>query len=131
MLHFLNAFFFAFHTAWTLFNIGGWAWARLRKWHLLTMLLTAGSWFILGIWYGWGYCVCTDWHYQVRERLGYHDQEDSYVRFLLRKLTGIAFDAQLVDNATGIVFVVSLALSIWLNVRDYRRKRRENKKAAG
>ena len=54
---FLNIFFFVFHSVFTLFNITGWAFRKTRKWHLITMLLTAASWFILGIWYGWGYCV--------------------------------------------------------------------------
>jgi len=39
--------------------------------HRASLLLTAFSWFVLGIWYGWGYCVCTDWHYMVlRDELG-------------------------------------------------------------
>lgn len=121
---FLNYFFFIFHTALTLFNTLGWAWAKTRSWNLLTLLLTAFSWFVMGIWYGWGYCFCTDWHYDVRERLGYHDQQGSYIRFLVYKLTGKDFSEQLVENVTLIVFFISLILSIILNTRDYRRRRR-------
>jgi Protein of Unknown function (DUF2784) len=115
---FLNYFFFLFHTLLTLFNMFGWIHPSTRKWNLVTLLLTAFSWFILGIWYGWGYCLCTDWHYDVREKLGYHDQQGSYIRFLLLKLTGINFNEQLVENATLYGFLVSLVLSIWLNIRD-------------
>ena len=53
---FLNIFFFVFHTVFTLFNMGGWAFPKTRKLHLITLSLTAFSWFILGIWYGWGFC---------------------------------------------------------------------------
>jgi hypothetical protein len=123
---FLNYFFFAFHTLFTLFNITGWMFRPTRKWNLVTLLLTAFSWFVLGIWYGWGYCFCTDWHWQVREHLGYHDQQDSYIHFLLLKLTGINFNANLVEKATLIVFLVSLAMSIWLNVRDRRNVKRQS-----
>lgn len=123
MYHFLNYFFFAFHTTFTLFNIVGWIWPVTRKWHLATMLLTAASWFILGIWFGWGYCACTDWHWDVREQLGYHDQQRSYIHFLLLKLTGINFDTQLVDNATLIVFLLAFALTVYLNIRYFRRKK--------
>jgi hypothetical protein len=122
---FLNYFFFAFHTLFTLFNITGWMFRPTRKWNLVTLLLTAFSWFVLGIWYGWGYCFCTDWHWQVREHLGYHDQQDSYIHFLLLKLTGINFNAGLVEKATLLVFLVSLAMSIWLNVRDRRNVKRQ------
>jgi hypothetical protein len=120
---FLNYFFFAFHTLFTLFNITGWMFRATRKWNLITLLLTAFSWFILGIWYGWGYCFCTDWHWQVREQLGYHDQQHSYIHFLLLKLTRINFNEGLVEKVTLIVFVVSLVMSIWLNIRDRKKKK--------
>lgn len=119
----LNIFFFAFHTCWTLFNIVGWMFRATRRWHLVTMLLTAGSWFILGIWYGWGYCLCTDWHWQVRRELGFRDESNSYIHFLVLKLTGINFPAPLVEHVTLIVFVISFIMTIWLNVRDQRNKR--------
>ena len=98
---FLNIFFFVFHTLLMLFNCFGWAWKKTRRWNLFTLLLTAASWFILGIWYGWGYCFCTDWHWDVREKMGLHDQSASYVHFLLLKLTGINFQKDLVDKGSN------------------------------
>lgn len=123
MYQFLNIFFFAFHTLFTLFNITGWMFRVTRKWNLATLLLTACSWFLLGIWYGWGYCACTDWHWQVREHLGYHDQSRSYIHFLLLTLTGIDFNANLVETVTLIVFLISFVMSGWLNIRDWKRER--------
>jgi hypothetical protein len=122
MDHFLNIFFFIFHTAWTLFNVVGWMFKATRKWHLLTLLLTAFSWFVLGIWFGWGYCVCTDWHWQVRANLGYHDKSNSYIHFLILKITGADLSPQLVDNATLAVFIISVIMSVWLNIRDWKRR---------
>lgn len=90
----------------------------------MTLLLTAISWFVLGIWYGWGYCVCTDWHWEVREELGYHDQQRSYIHFLLLKLTGIDFNEKLVEHVTLAVFIISLVMSIWLNTRDWKMNKR-------
>ena len=120
---FLNIFFFIFHTVFTLFNIIGWIFPKTRKLHLITMLLTALSWFVLGIWYGWGYCFCTDWHWDVREKMGLYDQSNSYVHFLLLKLTGINFQKELVDKATLIAFFLSLVKSIWLNISDFRKRK--------
>ena len=125
-LQFLNYFFFIFHTGFTLFNLVGWAFRVTRKWHLLTMSLTALSWFLLGIWYGFGYCVCTDWHMDVRRQLGYHDDQQSYIRFLIFKLTGIDLDEQLVQTTTLIVFLVLCGLSIMLNIRDRRKRIRRS-----
>lgn len=122
---FLNIFFFVFHTVFTVFNITGWMFPVTRKWNLITLLLTAFSWFILGIWYGWGYCFCTDWHWDVRERLGYHDAQNSYIHFLLVKLTGLDVNAQTVETLTLVVFLVSLVLSVWLNIRDRKRRKDE------
>ena len=118
---FLNIFFFVFHTIFTLFNIVGWAFPKTRRLHLITVSLTAFSWFVLGIWFGWGYCLCTDWHWDIREKLGYTDESGSYIHFLILKLTGVNMNPQLVNNVTLMVFVASAALSIWLNIRDRSR----------
>lgn len=115
MLVFLNIFFFLFHTVFTLFNVVGWMFAKTRKLHLITMALTAGSWFVLGIWYGWGYCFCTDWHWQVREALGYHDHSNSYIHFLILKVMGVDLNLDLVDTGTVIVFASSMIASLWVN----------------
>lgn len=117
----LNAFFFVFHTVFTLFNLSGWLFRKTRRWNLITLLLTAFSWFVLGIWFGWGYCFCTDWHWKVREHMGFHDQRRSYIHFLLLKLTGIDFNESLVENVTLAVFLVSLTGSVWLNIKDRKR----------
>ena len=123
IVEFLNIFFFVFHTVFTLFNVVGWIFPKTRKLNLFTLLLTAFSWFVVGIWKGIGFCYCTEWHWQVREQLGYHDQTSSYIHFLVLKLTGANFDIQLVETVTVVVFVISLAMSVWLNVRDWRRKK--------
>lgn len=116
--HFLDYFFFVFHTCFTLFNIVGWIFNKTRKAHLITILLTAFSWFFLGIWYGFGYCFCTDWHWKVREKLGYADFSTSYIHFLVYKITGINFNETMVINVTMAVFFICLALSIILNAKD-------------
>jgi hypothetical protein len=120
---FLNIFFFAFHTVFTLFNIIGWVWERTRRLHLFTVSLTAFSWFILGIWYGFGYCPCTGWHWQVRCELGLYDMPSSYIKFLIDALTGLDTSVQFVNYATVIIFLMVFLMSVYLNVRDMRKKK--------
>ena len=127
MYIFLNYFFFIFHTIFTLFNIFGWIFKKMRKIHLITLILTVFSWYFLGIWYGFGYCFCTDWHWKVREKLGYVDESISYIHFLILKLTGINFNEDLVINVTIIVFFICFALSVALNIRDIVKARRNGK----
>ena len=123
MYYLLNIFFFVFHTVFTLFNIVGWLFSKTRKLNLITLLLTAFSWFVVGMWKGIGFCYCTEWHWQVREHLGYTDQTNSYIHFLILKLTGANLSVSLVETATMIGFAISLIMSVWLNVRDWRRKK--------
>jgi len=83
-------------------------------------LLIAFSWLVLGIWYGIGYCPFTEWHWQVRYRLGYYDMPNSYMKFLLDSITGLNLGAKLVDHLTAIVFVLALAASIIVNTKDWK-----------
>lgn len=122
MLHVLDVFFFVFHSGLVLFNLFGWIWKRTRKWNLITILLTGGSWFVLGIWYGWGFCPCTDWHWQVREALGHTEMPGSYMKFLADTNTGMNWDANLVDTLTIVGLVAAFVVSVALNAIDYRKK---------
>jgi hypothetical protein len=117
----LNVGFFVFHTAWIVFNCVGWAWRRTRRWHLATVSLTALSWFGLGIWYGWGYCPSTDWHWRVRTRLG-HVDPPSYIQLLIREVTGIELAPVWADSLALGTLAVAAVLGTLLNVRDLRRQ---------
>jgi hypothetical protein len=120
----LDTLFFAFHTAFVLFNMTGWIWRATRRLHLAALLLTAGSWVGLGFWKGLGYCPCTDWHWQVRRRLGRGEGlPESYMKFLADALLGTDLPAAAVDAVTVAGFLAALSLSLWLNARDYRRRR--------
>ena len=119
MLVFLDYFFIIFHTTFTLFNMTGWVWKKTRKYHLITILLTAFAWFILGIKYGWGYCFCTDWHWKVRDALGNPITSDSYIQFLIQELTGFNPPGDLVDTVTLVVFIFCFVMTIIMNARDY------------
>ncbi len=114
---FLDTFFFVFHTAFIVFILCGYVWKKTRKAHLLMVTLTAFSWFILGIWYGFGYCFLTHWHYRVRFNLGHFDMPNSYIKFIIDALTGLDANAQLVDTCTLIFFLAALIVSIIVNVR--------------
>ncbi len=116
----LNVFFIAFHTALILFNLLGWMWKKTRRANLITLLLTGLSWTVLGIWYGFGYCPCTDWHWQVRRRLGDDDLPNSYMIFLIDTLTGVDMSASFVNSATLLGYLLVLSVSIYVNVRDAR-----------
>lgn len=122
----LNIFFFVFHTVFTLFNVIGWTFKKTRKLHLIALSLTAFSWFVLGAWYGWGYCFCTDWHWDVREKLGYEDRSVSYIHFLILKISGLNLNPQLVERATLLIFIACFVLSLWYNLKTRKSAARGN-----
>ena len=114
-LHIANFLFFVFHTALIAFNLLGWTFAPTRKLNLMSLLITFGSWFILGLWKGWGYCFLTDWHYRVLRALGESDMPSSYIAFLIKKFTGWLPNEQWVDVGTVGLAFLALVCSIWVN----------------
>ena len=100
--------FYVFHTLLIGFNMFGWIWPQIRVWHAIAMGLTAFSWFVMGAFYGWGYCLCTDWHFQVREQLGYIDTETTYVQLLASNAFSITLSREASDVIAISVFVLIL-----------------------
>jgi hypothetical protein len=100
-----------------LFNLLGWIWKKTLKANLILLLLTGSSWFILGIWYGIGYCPLTDWHWEALRELGYNNLPNSYVNFLLERTTGILLKPGTVDIVVVAAYFISLSISIYLNLK--------------
>ncbi len=123
-LHMLNVFFFALHTALIVFNLFGWLIRRTRRLHLYSMLALVFSWAVLGLWKGFGYCFLTDWHYRVLGALGERGLPQSYIAFLVERLTGWRPNAPLVDGVTGACALFVLLASLWVNFVKLARPRR-------
>jgi len=120
----LDKFFFVFHSSLIIFNLFGWIWKKTRLANLVVLLSTAFSWFILGIWYGFGFCPSTEWHWQVRVKLGLYEMSSSYIEFLIESLTGLDVSRKFVDIFALIFLILALIASILTNVRDWRKKKR-------
>lgn len=113
MLAVLDAALFVFHTVLIAFNMVGWAWRRTRVAHLVVLAMTAFSWFVMGAFYGWGYCLCTDWHFRVRRLRGAPVTESSFVQLLIGKATGVHLDRQAADVlAVGVFAAIVVATAI-------------------
>jgi len=115
MLQFLNIIFTILHLAIILFNLFGWIPGAIRRAHFIVVLLTAASWFLLGIWFGIGYCPVTDWQWQVKEKLGERNLPNSFIEYYAEKLTGRNFDPGFVDIVTATAFALAALLSIYVN----------------
>ncbi|GMQ31300.1 DUF2784 domain-containing protein [Algoriphagus confluentis] len=119
-LYLADWFFLFFHSGLILFNLIGWIWRKTRKAHLITISLTLLSWGFLGIWYGWGYCPLTDWHWQVLEKLGTPNLPNSYISYLLDRIFGWKPDQKWVDGGTLGLTLLAFGMSIWVNWKKAR-----------
>ena len=108
------------HGSLVVFNVCGWTWRRTRRLHLWVITGTLGSWFGLGLLYGWGYCPLTDWHWRVKRTLGETDLPASWIKYYLDRLTGTAWDQAVVDALVVVPATAALALSACLVYRERR-----------
>lgn len=111
----MDYFFLVVHTSLIAFNLLGWIWKPLRTWHLGSILLTFASWGLLGIWYGFGYCPFTEWHWNVLEQMGVKNLPNSYISYLLQRLVNVHPAENLVDAVTLGSALLALMASIWVN----------------
>ena len=118
MLKVLDFFFILFHTCLIFFNLFGWIFRKTRVWNLITLLLTGSSWFILGIFYGIGFCPVTEWHYQVLAKMGETSLPVSYIEYIVERFLPVDVNPQMVDIFTVGLFFVALILSTVFNGLD-------------
>ncbi len=116
-----DQFFLWFHGGLVLFNCLGWIWRPTRVAHLVSVGLTAASWFLLGIFYGIGYCPLTDWHFGVLQRLGEDDLPRSYLTYLVRRITGLNPAPRLVEVTTVLGLVAAAGAALVMRARKSRR----------
>lgn len=112
MLQILDYLFDLLHIGVILINLFGWVHPHTRWLQFAVIHLTAVSWLGLGAFYGLGYCVLTDWHWQIKQQLGAGSLPSSYITYLLQGL-GIDISRNVTDWLTGLCFGAALLMS-WL-----------------
>ena len=89
--------------------------AGKRKANFICIMATAASWFLLGIWFGMGYCPITDWQWQVKTKLGESNLPASFIKYYADKITGKSFSSSFIDTITVVCLVVAALLSVYVN----------------
>jgi len=115
MLQLLDVVLTVIHLTIIVFNLFGWIQKRTRKAHLVSVGLTTTSWFILGIWYGVGYCPFTDWQWKVKAQLGEKNLPGNFVEYFLEKTTRYNFTSSFINTLIAACFFVAVILSIYVN----------------
>lgn len=124
MLKLLDFLFIIFHTLLVFFNLFGWIWWKTRFLNLITLSLTGFSWFFLGIFYGYGYCPFTDWHFTILEKMGENNLSSSYIEYLVERFLPVNVNPGTVDFFTAALFFAALIMSFLLNLRDHYKRRK-------
>ena len=96
-------------------NLFAWIWKRTRILHLWVVAATLFSWLVLGIWNGFGYCVLTDWEWDIKRELGEKDLPHSFTQYLSDNILGLGLSPTVVDSLTLGLFVVAIICSLYVN----------------
>ena len=123
MLQFLDILLTIVHLSIVGFNLFGWIPKATRKAHLVCVLCTAASWFVLGIWFGFGYCPFTDWQWQVKEKRGETNLPSNFIEYFAEKVSATDFDSGFITSVTGICFALVSLISIYLNFSAVKKRR--------
>jgi hypothetical protein len=114
---FLDYFFLWFHTLLIFVNLLGWIHPKTRKLHFIVLSLTLFSWMGMGYFYGWGYCLLTDWHWDVLTELGNRPTESVYLQYLVNRWFGWEISRSLSDLLTiaGLIIGIIGAITMrWI-----------------
>ena len=115
MLQLLNIIIGVFHVLLIIACLIGWIFPRTRKAHLILMGVVLGCWFLLGLKYGVGYCPLTDWHWQVKTKLGEGSLPNSFIKYLLDHIFATTISPKVADILTFGAFFGSLFSALYLN----------------
>lgn len=115
MLVLLDVLLTIVHLGIVFFNLFGWIPVATRKAHLISIVITAASWFVLGIWYGMGYCPVTDWQWDVKEQLGERNLPPNFIEYFAEKLSGMDLPYSLINITITVCFALAAVLSVYVN----------------
>ena len=126
MLKVLDIIFLWLHLLIICVNLFGWIWVKTRKWHFWLMIVTIFSWLVLGLKYGLGYCFLTDWHWEVKRKLGETDLPASFIKYFLDAYTPMNVSEQTVDLLTGISFGLVVMIAVFLKFKRSSRTKKSS-----
>lgn len=123
MLHLLDIALNIIHTGIILFCLTGWIWRRTVFAHFILIAFIFASWFILGIWKGWGYCMLTDIQWHIKTKLGEKDLPNSFIKYLVDRISGRNISAALIDKVALVCFLLATLFAVINFIKYIKRKR--------
>ncbi len=101
------------HVLIILFCVTGWLVPRWRRAHFVILITILFSWFVLGIWKGWGYCMLTDVQWRIKHSLGQQNLPDSFIKYSVDKIAGRDIPSRLINPVIYCLFFTSVAGALY------------------
>ena len=120
LLQTLDYLMYALHVVVIGINTFAWIFHKTRRIHLVIILATTFSWFVLGIWYGFGYCFLTDLEWDIKRQLGETSLPASFIHYAINTTLNMGINTRLLDVLTGLIFGIALVMALILNYRDFK-----------
>jgi len=111
---FLNLVLHIIHLSIIGFFLFAWIIPEYRGLHLILSFSIFFSWFGLGLFYGFGYCLVTDLQWKLKKESGYDPETPYYIKYIADKTTGANINSKLSNMVTTYTFFVISILSIVL-----------------
>jgi hypothetical protein len=109
-----------------LVNLLAWIPKSTRKLHMIILVLTIVSWIGLGYFFGWGYCILTDWHWDILEYLGERPFHSAFVAYFFDRVFNVSMSNHFSNIITiaGLIFGLSGAIYVNIIIPKWKKKKR-------
>ena len=113
-LKLLNICFHLIHLSIIFFFLFGWLFEKTRLPHFILSILILLSWFGLGAFFGFGYCLVTDMQWKIKRRINQEPSTEFYVKYMIDKVTGLDTNPRFINRMTTYIYFGILIISIIL-----------------
>lgn len=110
-LKLLNICFHLIHLSVIIFFLVGWLFEKMRIHHFILSILILLSWFGLGAFFGFGYCLITDIQWKIKRQLKREPDTEFYVKYMIDKITGFDTNPAFIKRMTIFIYFEILIIS--------------------
>ncbi|MDH3349261.1 MAG: DUF2784 family protein [Desulfobulbaceae bacterium] len=114
VLKLLNIFFHIIHLSIIFFFLFGWLVEKTRFLHFILSILILLSWYGLGAFFGFGYCIVTDIQWKIKRRLKQEPATEFYVKYMIDKVTGLDTNQNFINGMTTYIYYGIMLIAIFL-----------------
>lgn len=118
VLNLLNIFFHIMHLSIIFFFLFGWLFITTQEAHFVLAVFILASWYGLGIYFGFGYCLVTDLQWKIKKLLGQAPPTEFYVKYMIDKITGLDTNPTIINGLTTSIYFAILILSVFIKAKN-------------